>query len=158
MWITECFFYAYWKVVPCHSSCSDIRLMSRWYFASFVLGDLDFFLSFSLLLVACLRTNLLRLCASEKRRCRKTTQEVAQFQFCTLPALSVRIWNARPCFASIHKRLRKGFPLQRERRVEVEVGVGWAVNCSFRRRTTSKRSFLCPWRPLLSNQKPRCQN
>lgn len=44
----------------------------------------------------------------------------------------------------------KAFPWWRE--------VGRAWNCSFWRRTTSKRRFFCPWRPLLSNGKPRCQN
>lgn len=38
------------------------------------------------------------------------------------------------------------------------IEVGWGENGSFRRCTASKRCFFCPQRPLLSNQKVRCQN
>lgn len=98
------------------------------------------------------------LCLREKKRhCSKTTQEVPQFQLCTLTASSVVTVD---CLFLLHQHsqtAQERLPLTERRGGGEGWRWRWAENCSFWRRTTSKRGFFCPWRPLLSNRKPRCQ-
>lgn len=98
-----------------------------------------------------------------KRHCRKIRQGASNASFALLTAMFAdsRDYELRVLSVPAFTNCRKGIPILKEKKVEVEMEVEEVTVLTFRDKQPQrqhKEPLFCFLRPLLSNWKPRCQN